>query len=143
MKQIFILLWFTAVLMPGMAQGTDREYLREAIRSNVLKDYPKAVESASKAIGLNPKLTDAWYIRGYCRLMLGHYKDAVTDFDKTIGLRPDFADAYYYRGKAKMELKEYMSALKDFNEAKKISPSNATALFFKAAISSMFSKDKR
>lgn len=140
MKQFLSIFLFTLLLTSTIAQGTDREYLRAAIKNNVLKNYDLAIDNASKAIAINPSLTDAWYIRGYCRLMLERYKESISDFNKTIALRPDFADAYYYRGKAKMGAKDYFGALGDFNEAKKISPMNATALFFKATLSSLFTK---
>lgn len=139
MKHIFSVI-FLVVFSVALAQGTDRDFLRAAIKNNSLMNYGLVVENASKAIAINPKLTDAWYLRAYGHLMLEQYKEAISDFNKTLALRPNFADAFYYRGKAKMAIKDYYGALSDFNEAKKISPMNATALFFKAAISSLFAK---
>ena len=91
------------------------------------KDYLKAIEHYSNAIGLNPELYRAYNNRGTTYLSKAELDRAIEDFDKTIELKPDDAVAYNNRGNAYDRKAEPDQAIKDYNKAIQLKPNDATA----------------
>ena len=89
------------------------------------KDYLKAIEHYSNAIGLNPELYTAYNNRGTAYLSKGELDQAIGDFDKAIELNPNDAMAYNNRGHAYRSKGELDQAIEDFDKAIQLNPDDA------------------
>ncbi len=92
--------------------------------------FPKQRESLigfNKAIELDPKFIDAYYMRGLVENSLEKYKEAVADFTKSIEYYPRDRSAYYNRGCAYLWLEKYKEAMADFTKAIKYYPNYSQA----------------
>jgi tetratricopeptide (TPR) repeat protein len=43
--------------------------------------YKRAIEALEQVLGLDPELADAYFWRGFCHYMSGHYRHAARDMD--------------------------------------------------------------
>ena len=55
------------------------------------KDYKSAIADYTKAIEINPKLTEAYCNRGLAKSMIFDYKGAIIDFTKSIKINHNHA----------------------------------------------------
>ncbi|MEW5724737.1 MAG: tetratricopeptide repeat protein [Thermodesulfobacteriota bacterium] len=90
------------------------------------KDFSRAVDAFSKAIGKKPSLVDAYIMRG---ITYGQHQDrqdlALADFTKALELDPRNSWAYDLRGATWVSKGELDRALEDFNKALELNPGNA------------------
>ncbi len=91
------------------------------------KRYAAAVRWLSTALRRDPKLAEAYILRGTAQDKLGLSQKAVQDFTKYIELRPRDAAGYIGRGDARNYNQEPAAALEDYNIAVKLAPSSAAA----------------
>lgn len=89
--------------------------------------YEKAIEKYSRAIDINPKLTEAYCNRGLAKSNMKNYDEAIADYDIAIGINPKYVDAYNNRGIAKNDLGRYEEAIADCDIAISINPKCAEA----------------
>lgn len=89
-------------------------------------EYIKALASINKAIDIEPKDGDFWYLKGLILNMLEFYDQALVSFDKAIELNTDDASAHYDKactlailGKQKMSLESLKRAIELNKELKK------------------------
>ncbi len=68
------------------------------------KNYAMAIVYETKAIALNPKLTEAYNQRGLTKYHMGKYKEAIEDYNKALQIRPKYAEPYNNRGLAEHDL---------------------------------------
>ena len=117
-----------------------------------MRRYDHAIYDYSKAIEINPGLTDAYSNRGTAYLVKGKYDQAIYDFTQVIDLAPESADSYNKRGNAyfsqgrfffsisgrsdttganvkdtSREKTLYMKALSDYAQSIELDPENADA----------------
>ncbi|MBI4823391.1 MAG: tetratricopeptide repeat protein [Nitrospirae bacterium] len=83
-------------------------------------NYKEAISAYSKAIELNPELTDAYNNRGIAYKNLGDYQRAINEYNKAIELNPEFAEAYYNRGPAYNRLGDYQRAIADLKTSARL-----------------------
>jgi serine/threonine protein kinase len=98
------------------------------------KDYPGALESFTKAIGLRPKFAPAYFSRGVAHQNLEQNELAIQDFAEAVHLAPGMAPAYTGRGLCLVRLKRDPDALLDFQHALELKPDLAPALRGRAGI---------
>ena len=98
------------------------------------KNYLKAIEHYSNAIGLNPELYTAYNNRGTAYGSKGEPDRAIEDFDKTIELKPDDPIAYNNRGKVYDSKGELDRAIKDYNKAIELKPDDPTAYNYRGIV---------
>jgi len=67
-------------------------------------NYPRAVESCHKALQLDPKLAQAYFIAGMAQIRSDHPADAVSEFRSQLELDPDNKDAEYHLAFALLQL---------------------------------------
>src|SRR3981081_3687995 len=103
MKKIFVLALPLLFSLCACAQHSIR-YYNKGVRRAVNGNYEKAKAFFSRAIRLDPTLTEAWFNRALAKSKLKDYNGAVNDYSKAIELRPGFARAYNNRGTDKNEL---------------------------------------
>jgi tetratricopeptide (TPR) repeat protein len=118
----------------GKAKETQDESTDDAFGHCVLaetkarnRDYEGAIVEFSKAIALNPKIAEAFYGRGLCKLNLYFCEYAIIDFDMALKLDENDAWSYVFRGHAKAVLTDYNGAIDDYTKALEIHPNLADA----------------
>lgn len=87
-----------------------------------------ALESANKAIELNPKYFEALTWRGDIKANLGDHDGAFADFARAIQLKPKYWNAYCSRADLKRDSGRLSEALNDYNEVLLYEPENWRAL---------------
>jgi len=77
-------------------------------------DDERAIAAFSKALDLDPKLTNAYFTRGRACHRLRDYDRAVADYTTTIELGVTRIRSYYWRGECHEALGRYDAAIEDF-----------------------------
>jgi tetratricopeptide (TPR) repeat protein len=92
-----------------------------------LRQYDKALADCSRAVELDPKLSDAWSGRGIAYIELGQPEKAIADLSRAIELDPTFAEFWSNRGYACNRLGQYDRAVADCSRAIELDPKFAKA----------------
>ncbi len=93
----------------------DYNYLLNlGITQNLLKKYPEAVATMSKAISIKPKEGIAYYERANIYRSHGKYQESVKDYQKAIQINPQNWNAYSNSATSKGLLQDYQGALEDY-----------------------------
>jgi len=103
------------------------ELIREA---NVLVsagNLRKALDVMNEAVGMEPKNSNAYGMRGYVYMKMGKNGEAIKDLTKAIELKPNLARAYFERGLAYSRIGEKEKAIQDYSKAIKLKPKVAVA----------------
>ena len=108
-------------------------YFSQGIVNFHESNYREAIKDYTKAIELDPALTQAYNNRGIAKAELKDYQGEIEDCDKAIEIDPKNAYAYNNRGAAKSELGYYQEAIEDFNQAVRIEP-NDTKFYYNRGI---------
>ena len=117
-----------------------------------LHRYDEALKCITKALELNPNLTEAqklkqvviqkqgsnkaedttiWHNKGIDLSDLGRYQEAIACFDKAIEINPRCTESWIGKGSILYKLGKYKEALICYDEAIKIEPENCNVLFNK------------
>ncbi len=104
-----------------------------------LGEYDEAMLDYTKAITLDPKMTDAYYNRA--KVILSRkdiqnpdIKKAIADLEKALELDENFADALYAMAAAYKKLEDYHKALEYIEKLLQISPDHVYARALKKLI---------
>ena len=110
-------------------------YFYRAAAYQALEKFNDALLDYTKAIQLNPRMTDAYYNRAYINLTRKDIKNpdlqkTVEDLNKALELDPKFIDALYAMAAAQKKLGNYHTALEYLEKLIQIEPDavNAKAL---------------
>jgi len=110
-------------------------YFYRAVAHQALGNLDEAMLDYSKAIQINPKMTDAYYNKAYITLSrkdidTPDIQKAVADLEKALELDPKFIDALYAMAAAQKKLGDYHKALEYLELLLQIEPQavNARAL---------------
>ncbi len=110
-------------------------YFYRAVANQALEQYNEAMLDYTKALQLNPKMTDAYYNRARITLTRKDIENpdiykAVKDLEKAIELDENFIDALYAMACAQKKLENYNEAIGYLNKLLEIEPDavNAKAL---------------
>lgn len=104
---------------------------------------PAAIAEGTKAIGLNPALTDGYYNRGLAYESAGQLAKALADYSKAIELDPTLAQAYNNRGKVYGMLGRYELALADLSKAIELRPHDAEAYVNQGTVNSLLGRQQK
>ena len=115
---LLILFCFTSMLYSSAAD----KYVESASEKIQSNDYSGAIKDLNKSIKLNPKLSNAYFVRGTAKIGLGDYQSAIKDFNQAIELDPKFVNFYVARGLAKVTLNDFEGAIKDLNKSIELDP---------------------
>jgi lipoprotein NlpI len=106
------LLLGAAACLAGQESPEDR--MQAAARAAQRGEHDQAIEILTAVISDDPKLADAWYLRGRERFRAGQIKDSVADFDKFVELRPNLESRQWERGIAYYYAGEYEKGARQF-----------------------------
>ena len=98
------------------------QYIAAANAANANGQYASAVDWCQRAIGLSPKLPEAWYNLGLAYRGLGQLDQAMTALKKTDGLTRDNPDAQNSVGLQLLELGAFREAERCLNRALFLAP---------------------
>jgi len=103
---------------------TVADYITSGKQKSEARVFTAAIEDFSKALKLNNKSEDAYYLRGLAYYKIGRYPEALQDFNVSIQLAPSIALNYYWRGKSQLMLEDNSMALWDLGKAISIDGNN-------------------
>ena len=110
-------------------------YFYRAVAYQALGEFNDALLDYTKAIQLNPRMTDAYYNRAYINLTRKDIQNpdlqkTVEDLNKALELDPKFIDALYAMAAAQKKLGNYHAALEYLEKLIQLEPDavNAKAL---------------
>lgn len=110
-------------------------YFYRAVAHQALGNLDEAMLDYSKAIKINPKMTDAYYNKAYITLSrkdiaAPDIKKAISDLEKALELDPKFIDALFAMAAAYKKLEDYHKSLEYLEKLLQIEPQaiNAKAL---------------
>jgi uncharacterized repeat protein (TIGR02543 family) len=91
------------------------------------ENWVLAIGEYTRAIGVNPNYTKAYWRRGYSYSKLDQNQNAITDYTKVIQLDPDDNVAYMNRGVSYKNLGQYATAIADYTKSIQLDPDYAKA----------------
>ncbi len=110
-------------------------YFYRAVAHQALENFDEAMLDYTKALQLNPKMTDAYYNKARITLSRKDIENpdifgAVKDLEKAIELDENFIDALYAMACAQKKLEHYKEAVEYLDKLLEIEPDavNAKAL---------------
>ncbi len=111
----------------GLKNDDALSYFSLAIVFHNLNEIQSAYDNYSKAIELNPKMTDAYYNRAQVLLTDKNadedtLKSAMSDLDRSVELDPKFIDAMYYKATIQKKLGDYKGAVATLDKIISIDP---------------------
>ena len=117
----------------------DISYFYRAAAHQALEEYDEAMIDYSKAISINPKMTDAYYNKAYIALSRKDItnpdiKKAIKDLEKALELDDKFVDALFAMAAAYKKLEDYHKALEYLEKLLQIEPNASQANALKKLI---------
>lgn len=111
------------------AQETASSYTEIGMRLYETNNYKEALISFNKAIELDSKYYQAYYMRANTKKMFEDKHGAMKDYNKTIELKPDLSEAYFERGNIKFVLQDYYGAISDYTSTIVLNENHIEALY--------------
>lgn len=130
---IFLIL-LLSLATTGYSQ-TAKQYYDRGLAKEERKEYKGAIAAYTKAIGLNPRYSEAYSGRGFVKGELKDDLGSIADYTKALENSPESIEAYYGiysgRGRAKYNLKDYRGAIEDYTKAIEASPKHEYIYYFR------------
>jgi S1-C subfamily serine protease len=102
---------------------------------DVVAGKQQAIQEFSRAIQLNPKYQDAYFMRAYVYQQVQEFKKSLADYNQAILLDPKSSEAYYNRAILKNDkLNDIQGALADYNQAILLNPKLSAAYYNRAVL---------
>lgn len=132
----YLLHFFTLIVIVSAGHSqTAKQYYDRGLAKEELKEYKGAIAAYTKAIGLNPKYSEAYSGRGFVKGELKDYLGSIADYTEALETRPESIEDYYGiysgRGRAKYGLKDYRGAIEDYTKAIEASPKHEYIYYFR------------
>ncbi|MFH1876587.1 MAG: tetratricopeptide repeat protein [Candidatus Omnitrophota bacterium] len=126
LKEVFNYLYFYIYITDDYAV-TPALYTNRGNVYYIQGNFPQAISDLTKAIEINPNLTEAYHNRGFAYAHQGNPSQAISDFTKAIEINPNYADAYCLRGLTYVQQGNLPQAISDCTKAIEINPKYAEA----------------
>jgi tetratricopeptide (TPR) repeat protein len=85
----------------------------------------RALEESLIALGRDPTLGDAFWVRSMVKLRMGAVKDALVDLGKALKLNPSRTEAYAVQGDCYEQLRQLPDAIRAYRTALEREPTHA------------------
>lgn len=116
-KLLFPLLLILAGTITGCNSVFADEYLKKAENEYDRNNFIGALSLSDKAIKKNPKLKNAYILRGLCHERINSFDKAISDYTSLIKFDSKYAYAFYRIGICEYERKNYKEAINNHNIA--------------------------
>lgn len=116
-----------SALRKPLAGHTAQFFLEQGEKQFEQRHYAVAVRTLSAALRRDPRLAEAYRLRGQALDQIGLPQRAIQDFTKYIELKPSDARGYICRGDAHNFNLDHDLALADYNHAIRVQPSSVPA----------------
>ncbi len=123
-KFLFLFIFFS--VSNALAQSA-QEYINIGHRNYELGEFEEAIEYLNKAVELDDRNPEVFYLLGVCKSQLQRNKEAVRDYDLALALDKDYAEVYFEKGYSLFMLNEFKLAIEAFDKAIALKPDNAVA----------------
>jgi tetratricopeptide (TPR) repeat protein len=123
-------------LFGARAQERDsgRNWLRQAEKLFEQHRWEQAREAATKALALDPGLTEAELLLGLVATARSNFSEAEKHFGRAVSLEPASFRAHAYLGSTYLQEKRLAEASRSFQKVLQLNPGNATAHYNLGAI---------
>jgi lipoprotein NlpI len=111
-----------AGLLASLTEETVTVLLRQAQEALKNRKADEALALADRAVAVDPKSAQAYFVRGVAHEMLDKHDRAVAEFSKTIELDPKAADAYQRRGSEHFKMGHITESIADFDHYLDLKP---------------------
>lgn len=120
-KLLILVILFLATTYPAQAL-TAKAHLEKAKSSFAQQNFKNAFKECNNALEKNPKIADAYLIRGWIFMRLGKPQKALLEFDKCTSVDKNCLGAYKSKNILYRLLKNYEQSRKCIEKALKIDP---------------------
>lgn len=117
------------LLSASVLAQTSKDYTQKGRELIDKRDYMEAILNLNKAIELDSKNANAFYLRANLKEKFEDLHGAMKDYNFSIEANPKFAEAFFARGSVKMRLQDYYGAIEDFSGTIAINENNVEAYF--------------
>lgn len=80
-------------------------------------EFMEAILNLNKAIEIDSKYSQAYYVRGNIKASFEDFHGAMKDYNQAIDQNGKLSDVFFARGNVKMKLQDYYGAIADFTSA--------------------------
>ena len=112
--------------LPGRAQEggapNATEYLYDALQASRLAQWDDALELANKAIALDPRSPNAYYVRGQAYDFKREFDKALKDYNLVLAMEPGRPDVLNVRGALQFRRGNIEASIEDFSLAIQLKP---------------------
>jgi len=92
-------------------------------------EFMEAILNLNKAIEIDPKYSQAYFVRGNIKAAFEDFHGAMKDYNSALDLNPKLGDGFFARGNVKMKLQDYYGAIADFSSAIALNENYVEAYF--------------
>jgi tetratricopeptide (TPR) repeat protein len=128
----YLIIFYFTILCFYSSRGQTAEVCykkgNEKLEAN---DYRGSIVEYSKAVNIEPNYINAYFNRGYARIMMADNKNAISDFNIAIRLNPNDGSSYFNRALAKHNLKNEIGAIEDYDKAIALDSTNSSFFAFR------------
>ena len=122
MKLFFRIIFKIFFILTFLAGNATTEEIKETdpialLNQGIALGGDRGIAYFNKAIEINPRFAEAYYIRGRAYYYKGWYDKAIADYTMVIELNPRFAWAYHNRANAYYHKGQYDKACSDWRQA--------------------------
>lgn len=103
----------------------------EEVKANRAVRHTKAIEALSKAIELNQRAYESYFLRAAYWGMVGEHSKAISDNSMAIRLNPDLPSPYFGRGVARLSRGDHRQSIRDFDTVIKMDPELPAPHYFR------------
>ncbi len=133
MKLFFRIIFKIFFILTFLAGNATTEEIKETdpialLNQGIALGGDRGIAYFNKAIEINPRFAEAYYIRGRAYYYKGWYDKAIADFTKAIEINPYYTEAYNSRGHIKRrKYNNFDGAIADYTMVIELNPRFAWA----------------
>ena len=110
----YILFIFFIISFCSLSQKTAEEFVQDGLAKVAENNHKAAISDFTKALKINPSLSEAYISRAYSKRIIGKLLSAITDYNKALKINPNDPESYNSRGEVFLLLGHYTESISDF-----------------------------